>query len=144
MEGQDLSLGHQIVHHAEKAFLHLPGVLCAEDHHFPPREVKVDARRGRHVVRVTVARELSSIVYREIRGTEILQLFGSGSDTPANPPGYPFFSLLLVTLLSWPLLFTSFFMYLINQCTLKHKNCAKKTLKKAHNTHTFRRLIWVV
>lgn len=35
---------------------------------------------------VTVTWELSGIVYREIRGTEILQLLRRGSDTPETDP----------------------------------------------------------
>lgn len=86
MKGEDLTFRHEIMHNTEKTLLHFPGVLCAEDDHFPPSKIKVYASGGCHVVSITITRELSSIVYSEVRSTKILQLFRSGSDTPATHP----------------------------------------------------------
>lgn len=80
MEGEDLTLGHEIMHDAEKAFLHLAGVLGAEDHHFPSLKVKIDAGGGGHEGGVTIAGEHSSVVDGEVWSAEILQLLFSGSD----------------------------------------------------------------
>lgn len=74
------------MHDTEKTFLHFPGVHGAEDDHFPPSKIKIYASGGCHVVCVTITRELASIVYSEVRSTEILQLFRSGSDAPATHP----------------------------------------------------------
>ena len=74
------------MHDTEKAFLHFPGVHGAEDDHFPPSKIKIYASRGCHVVDVTITRELTSIVNSEVRSTEILQLFRTGSDTPVTHP----------------------------------------------------------
>lgn len=84
MQGQDPSLRHEIVHHTEQAFLHLPGVLRAEDYHFSSTKVDVYARRRRHVMRVAIARELTGIVYGEVWSAKMLQLLVCGSDAPAS------------------------------------------------------------
>ena len=81
-----MTLRHEIVHDTEEAFLHFPSILSAEDDHFPPSKIEVYASRGSHIVSVTVTWELPGIVYREIRSTKILQLIGSGSDTPETDP----------------------------------------------------------
>ena len=81
-----MTLRHEIVHYTEKTLLHFPGVLGAEDDHFPPSKIKIYASRGCHVVGESITRELPSIVYSEVRSTEILQLFRCGSDTPATHP----------------------------------------------------------
>lgn len=78
-----MTLRHEIMHNTEQTLLHFPGVLGAEDDHFPSSKIKIYASRGCHVVSVTITWELASIVYSEVRSTEILQLFRSGSDTPA-------------------------------------------------------------
>lgn len=86
MQGEDLSLRHEIMHNTEKTLLHFPSILSAEDNHFPPSKIKIYASGGCHVVGVTITRKLASIVYSEVRSTEILQLFRSGSDTPETHP----------------------------------------------------------
>ncbi|RDY02448.1 hypothetical protein CR513_14098, partial [Mucuna pruriens] len=86
--GENLTLGHEIMHDTEKTLLHFPGVLCAEDDHFPPSKIKIYASGGCHVVSVTITRELSSIVNSEVRSTKILQLFRSGTDTPVTHPAF--------------------------------------------------------
>lgn len=86
MEGEDFPLGHEVVHDAEEALLHLPGVLRAEDDHLPPSQVDVHARRRRHVVRVPVAGELTRVVDREVRRAELLQLLLRRTYTPATSP----------------------------------------------------------
>lgn len=83
MEREDAALGHEVVHDAEEALLHLAGVLRAQDHHLPPSEVDVYARRRRHVVRVTVAGELPGVVDGEVRRAEALQLLVRRPDAPA-------------------------------------------------------------
>lgn len=92
VQGEDAPPGHEVVHHPEEPLLHLPGVLRAEDHHLPPSEVDVYARRRRHVVRVPVAGELPGVVYGEVRRAELLQLLLRRPDAPAKPisPTYPF------------------------------------------------------
>ena len=81
-----MALRHEIMHDTEKTLLHFPGVLCAEDDHFPPSKIKIYASGGCHVVSITITGELSSIVYSEVRSTKILQLFRSGADTPVTHP----------------------------------------------------------
>ena len=93
-----MTLRHEIMHNTEQTLLHFPGVLCAEDDHFPPSKIKIYASRGCHVVGVTITRELSSIVYSEVRSTEILQLFRSGSDTPATHPVIQLYTKLIETI----------------------------------------------
>ncbi|KAF7809502.1 hypothetical protein G2W53_036245 [Senna tora] len=75
MKRENLTLRHEIMHNTEKTLLHFPGVLGAEDDHFPPSKIKINASGGSHVVSVTITGELSSIVYSEVRSTEFLQLF---------------------------------------------------------------------
>lgn len=85
MQREDAPLGHEVVHDAEEALLHLAGVLRAQDHHLPPSEVDVYARGRRHVVRVTVTGELPGVVNCEVRRAEALQLLVRGPDAPATP-----------------------------------------------------------
>ncbi len=35
VQGENAALGHEVVHHAEDALLHLSSVLRAQDHHLP-------------------------------------------------------------------------------------------------------------
>lgn len=79
------------MHDTEKTFLHFPGVLCAEDNHFPSSKIKINASGRCHVVSETVTWKLSGIVYSEVRSTKILQLFRTGSDTPVTNPVIDFF-----------------------------------------------------
>jgi hypothetical protein len=87
-----LALRHEIMHDTEKTLLHFPGVLCAEDNHFPSSKIKINASGRCHVVSETVTWKLSGIVYSEVRSTKILQLFRTGSDTPVTNPVIDFFT----------------------------------------------------
>uniref|UniRef100_A0A2P2IRD1 Uncharacterized protein MANES_12G120100 n=1 Tax=Rhizophora mucronata TaxID=61149 RepID=A0A2P2IRD1_RHIMU len=86
MQGEDLTLRHEIMHNTEQTLLHFPGILCAKGDHFPSSKIQIYASRGCHVVSITITWEHASIVYSEVRSTKILQLFWSGSDTPATHP----------------------------------------------------------
>uniref|UniRef100_A0A2P2IRD4 Uncharacterized protein MANES_12G120100 n=1 Tax=Rhizophora mucronata TaxID=61149 RepID=A0A2P2IRD4_RHIMU len=81
MQGEDLTLRHEIMHNTEQTLLHFPGILCAKGDHFPSSKIQIYASRGCHVVSITITWEHASIVYSEVRSTKILQLFWSGSDT---------------------------------------------------------------
>lgn len=74
------------MHDTEKTFLHFPGILRAEDNHFPSSKIKINASGRCHVVSETITWKLPGIVYSEVWSTEILQLFRGGSDTPVTYP----------------------------------------------------------
>lgn len=77
-----MALGHEIMHDTEEALLHFTGIHGSKNDHLLPSNMEINASRGCHVVCVTVARELASIVDSEVWSAEILQLFFSGSDAP--------------------------------------------------------------
>jgi len=72
VQGEDLALRHEIVHDTEETLFHFPCILCPKDHHFLPCKIKINASGGCHVVSVTIARKLPSIVYSEIRCAKVL------------------------------------------------------------------------
>lgn len=97
VKGENLTLRHQIMHYAEKTFLHFPSILGAKDNHFSPSKIDVYASGGSHVMGVTVTWELPGIVNSEVRSSKVLQLFRSGSDAPVTHP-------VIVYTLTWPLI----------------------------------------
>mmetsp|Transcript_13491 Transcript_13491/g.24393 ORF Transcript_13491/g.24393 Transcript_13491/m.24393 type:complete len:249 (+) Transcript_13491:318-1064(+) len=52
---------HHVIHDCEDTFLHLAGVLCAQDHHLLPLERDRDRCRRGHAGGLTVAREHACI-----------------------------------------------------------------------------------
>ena len=62
------------------SLLHLAGIFGTQYHHFP--HVKIDSNRSRrcHSSCISIGRECTSIVNREIRLTEIFQFFSSRSN----------------------------------------------------------------
>lgn len=82
MKGEDALLGHEVVHDAEEALLHLPRVLRPEDHHLPALQAQIDARRRGHGVREAVAGEAPGVVDGEIRGPELREFLGARPNTP--------------------------------------------------------------
>mmetsp|Transcript_73682 Transcript_73682/g.175678 ORF Transcript_73682/g.175678 Transcript_73682/m.175678 type:complete len:332 (-) Transcript_73682:38-1033(-) len=55
------SQGHVIHHHREDSLLHLPGILCAQDHHLTPTKRQGHGSGRRHASRVPVAWEAACI-----------------------------------------------------------------------------------
>jgi hypothetical protein len=67
-------------HQTEDTLLHLSGVLGTEDDHLLPLEVDLDGSLGGHSSGEPVGGELSSVVDDEVGLSELLELFGGGSD----------------------------------------------------------------
>mmetsp|Transcript_42738 Transcript_42738/g.50072 ORF Transcript_42738/g.50072 Transcript_42738/m.50072 type:complete len:201 (-) Transcript_42738:297-899(-) len=67
VHGEDAPLRHVVVHDAEQAFLHLAGVLRAEDCHFAFLQVDGHAGLVRHRVVVRVGRKLTAVDDEEVR-----------------------------------------------------------------------------
>ncbi len=71
---------HREVHRREHALLHLAGVVRAQDHHFAPVEVQLDAGARRDAGHPRIRRLVAGVEDQEVRIAELLELLGRRPD----------------------------------------------------------------